>query len=277
MTHVGYILNSHNLYLAVAIDQGIPGLGALAWAWAVLAYLAWRQASGRPGSPLCGIAATSMAVVLVHGCFESALYGIGVLLLFLPLAFALPDGGPHEEPPRLRRRRAMLPATGVLLVLAMVVLLVRPGALLAQIYANLGAVGQGQAGLGPYAWPEWPVQDAVRRAVDLARPVGEFERALALAPGNGTASRRLGTIELSLGEYQDALRHLRAAYAAEPWSVTTRQLLGEALVVNGYLDEGRALWADVNDDQQQLELRAFWYGYVKDLERQAAVRQAAAD
>lgn len=277
LTHVGFILDSHNLYLAVAIDQGLPGLMALAWAWAGFGYLTLKQASGRPGLPLCGIAATSMFVVLAHGCFETALYSTGVFLLFLPLAFALPDGRPWEEPVGLPWRRAMLPAAGVLVALALVVILVGPGALLAHLHANLGAVYQSQAELGQYSWPEWPVQDAVRGAVDLGRPVAEFERALALAPGNGTANRRLGTIELSLGEYQDALRHLRAAYAVESWSVTTRQLLGEALVVNGHLEEGRALWADVNDDQQQLELRAFWYGYIGDAEREAAVRLAAAD
>lgn len=277
LTHVGYIFNSHNLYLGVAIDQGLAGLLALLWAWATLAYLAWRQGGRGAGSSLAGIAALSAAVVLVHGCLESALYGTGVFLLFLPLAFVLPDGQHRAETAGLWPKRAMLPAAGALLVLALVVVLVGPGALLAQIYANLGAVHQGQAELGLYSWPEWPVQDAVRRAVDLARPVGEFERALALAPGNATANRRLGTIELSLGDYEDALRHLRAAYAAEPWSVTTRQLLGEALVVNGHLEEGRALWADVNNEQKQLELRAFWYGFIGDARREADVRYAALD
>lgn len=275
LTHVGYIFNSHNLYLGVAIDQGIAGLLALLWAWATLAYLAWQQRGRGVGSSLAGIAALSATVVLVHGCLESALYGTGVFLLFLPPAFALPDGQRRAETAGLRVKRAMLPVAGALLVLVLVVVLVGPRALLAQIYANLGAVHQGQAELGLYSWPEWPVQDAVRRSVNLARPVGEFERALALSPGNGTANRRLGTIELSLGEYEDALRHLRAAYAAEPWSVTTRQLLGEALVVNGHLEEGRALWAEVNNEQKQLDLRAFWYGFIGDARREAGVRYAA--
>ncbi|HSJ52869.1 MAG TPA: tetratricopeptide repeat protein, partial [Anaerolineae bacterium] len=257
-------------------------LVALAWAWATMAALLARRqtvdqarAAASAASPLAGIAAISVGIVLLHGFMESALYGTGVLLLFLPLAFALPDGQPRAETGEPRRKRGLLLAFGVVLALALALVLVGPRALLAQTYANLGAVHQGQAELALYSWPEWPVQDAVRRAVDLERPVGELERALALAPGNGTANRRLGTIELSLGEYEDALRHLEAAYAAEPWSVTTRQLLGEALVVNGGLDEGRALWAGVNDEQNQLELRAFWYSSIGDERREAAVRQAA--
>jgi tetratricopeptide (TPR) repeat protein len=162
---------------------------------------------------------------------------------------------------------------GIALLLGLA--LVWRGPVLSLLYANLGAVHQGQAELGLYSWPEWPVQDAVRRAVDLSQPVAEFERALAFDPQNPTANRRLGMIELSLGEYEDALAHLEAAYAAEPGSAATRQLYGEALIVNGRLDEGRELWAGARNDQAQLDLRAFWYGRIGDAERAAWVEQAA--
>jgi hypothetical protein len=36
------------------------------------------------------------------------------------------------------------------------------------------------------------------------------------------------------------------------------------------------LWAEVNNGQRQLDLRAFWYGYIGDGEREAAIRKAAA-
>jgi tetratricopeptide (TPR) repeat protein len=162
------------------------------------------------------------------------------------------------------------------LVIVLAVVLAGPTALLAHFHANLGAVYQSRAELSVYSWPEWWGLDEVRRAVDLGPAVAEFERALALDPANGTANRRLGTIELSLGQYEDALDHLQAAYATEGWSVTTRQLLGEALIVNGRVDEGRALWADVNNEQRQLVYRAEWYGHIGEPEREAAIRQAAA-
>ena len=84
----------------------------------------------------------------------------------------------------------------------------------------------------------------------------------------------MGMIELSLGEHEEALKHLEAAYKVESESVTTRQLLGEALIVNGRLDEGQALWSNVNNEQMQLEARALWYGYIGDTEREAWLRQA---
>jgi len=85
----------------------------------------------------------------------------------------------------------------------------------------------------------------------------------------------LGMIELSLGEYEDALRHLEAAYAVEPDSDTTRQLLGEALIVNGHIQDGEALWADVSNEQSQLDIRVFWYNFIGDTERAEWVQQAA--
>jgi predicted Zn-dependent protease len=137
-------------------------------------------------------------------------------------------------------------------------------------------VRQAQTELAVYRWPEWPVQDAVRREVDMSQPAADYERALAFDASNASANRRLGQIELSLGQYEAALDHLTAAYAAKPGSVTTRQLLGEALIVNGRLDEGSALWQDVSNDVGQLTLRAFWYRHIGDDARAGAIQQVIA-
>jgi hypothetical protein len=84
-------------------------------------------------------------------------------------------------------------------------------------------------------------------------------------------------IELSMGDYEDALGHLEAAHTAEPWNEINRRLLGEALIVNGHPQEGAALWAGVSNEQRQLEARAYWYEHIGDAERAAWVRQAIAD
>jgi tetratricopeptide (TPR) repeat protein len=173
---------------------------------------------------------------------------------------------------RHRRRVSLALPIGLILLLAMVLLWWRP--LLSLVFSNLGAVHQSQAELSVYSWPEWRIQDEVRRQVDLRRPVAEFERALAMNPRNATANRRLGMIELALGEYEAALRHLEAAYAVEPASMTTQQLLGEAYLANGRLEEGQALWDGVSNEQRQLVMRLGWYRHIGDVERAEWVRQA---
>ncbi|MBN1657051.1 MAG: O-antigen ligase family protein [Anaerolineae bacterium] len=277
LIHVGFIEHSHNLFLSLAIDQGLPGLLALLWMWGMVAVAAWRGAAGagedteQSLAPQLGVAALSIVVILVHGFVDTALYGKFVFLLFLPVAFAALRPGPRRE----SRRRAVPRPWMVGLAALAIPTLLWPGRTLSLVYSNLGAVRQSQAELRVYSWPEWPLQDAVRRAVDLDPAVGAFERALALNEANATANRRLGMIELSLGEYEDALAHLRRAYTAEPWSTTTRQLFGEALIANGYQDEGEVLWANVNNEQGQLAARVFWYGYIEDAGREAAIRRAA--
>ncbi len=275
LIHVGFTIHSHNLFLNVAVEQGLPGLLALLWMGVLFAVAVRRCVLGpgaRGGAGGLGVAALSLAVSLVHGLVDDVLFGSrAVLLLFIPLAFAAPC---LREWARGLGRKGLLALPAALLLLTGLAFIGR-GPVLATVDANLGAVGQSQAELGVYSWPEWPIQDAVRRAVDLSQPVAHFERALALDPGNATANRRLGMIELSRAEYEDALVHLEAAYAAEPWSVTTRQLYGEALIAGGRVDEGQALWAGVGNEQGQLEARAYWYESIGDTERAAWMRQAA--
>ena len=278
LIHVGYISHSHNLFLDVAIGQGLPGLLALIWMWVLFAAVVWRSVrqpkpnSSQAATPasLVGIAGLSLLIILLHGTVDTALYGRGVLFLFVPMAFAVQTA--QQEKHQIRQRRVL---SLVVIGLPLGLVLLWPGRSLSLAHSNLGSVHQSQAELSLYSWPEWPIQDAVRRKVDLSRPMSEFEKALDWNPRNATANRRLGMIELSLGQYEDALAHLEAAYAAEPDVTTTRQLLGEALIVNGRVEEGQALWTDANKEQGQLGLRVDWYQHIGETERAEWVQQAA--
>jgi hypothetical protein len=276
LLHVGYTPHSHNLTLNVAIEQGLVGLLALVAAWVVFFVLAARAglfSHRRTGEGALAAAALSLIVLLVHGLLDNALYTSGgVFLLFAPLAFAAPLSTGRSGV----RRQWLVPGL-VLVLVTLLGALVWRGPILSLFYSNLGAVHQSQAELSVYRWPEWPIQDAVRREVDLSRPVAEFERALAFNPRNAAANRRLGMIELSMGEYEGALAHLEAAYAVESGSMTTRQLYGEALIVNGRVDEGRALWAGVSNAHPQLDNRAWWYRHIGEAERAEWIEQAASD
>ena len=276
--HVGYQVHSHNLFLNVAVEQGLLALGALGAMWLLFAAAVWRGVlgpGGRRQSGQLGAAALCLVVVLLHGMVDDVLYGSrAVLLLFLPLAFAAP------WTPRLlpeARRRWLGVALPVGIIVLLVLALIWRGPILSAVYSNLGAVHQSRSELGVYSWPEWPYQDEVRRSVDLSKPVAEFERALALDPGNATAHRRLGMIRLARGEYEAALEHLASAYEAEPWSWATRQLYGEALIVNGRLAEGQSLWATLDNSEGWLDLRLWWYEHIGDPQSAERIRQVLQD
>ena len=274
LIHVGFTVHSHNLYLNVAIEQGLLALLALLWMAVLFGAAVWRcllRPGARRGPNGLGVAALSLVIILTHGLVDDVLYGSrSVLLLFVPLAFAVPCL--KDWIARLDRRALLVLPVGIVLLIALA--LNWRGPVLASISSNLGAVRQSQAELSTYAWPDWPIQDALRRATDLGHPIAYYERALVLDPGNATANRRLGQIELSLGEYEDALAHLEAAYASEPWSSTTRQLYGEALIVNGRVDEGQALWSTLSAAQGQVGIRLYWYDSIGDTQRAAWIQEA---
>ncbi len=271
LTHVGFIVNAHNLYLDVAVEQGLIGLAALVWMWLIFGWLLWREMGRGRIRPLFGAAVLSLLLMLSHGLVEDTYYGSrALLLILLPLAFVMIL--PQSEIARATSWRTVTPALGVGALLLLGLVVFRP--IQAAAYANLGAVQQSRAELSVYSWPEWPIQDEVRRQIDLTQPRRTFEQALELDRLNPTANRRLGMLDLAMGQYPEALQKLAIAYQRAPWDNATRQLYGEALVVNGAVGDGAALWQTVDNKRNQLSVRVFWYQNINDADRAAWIHQA---
>jgi tetratricopeptide (TPR) repeat protein len=186
----------------------------------------------------------------------------------------MPYPRPSTAPSPTTARLVFL-ALGASLIIVLGILFWRP--LQSTAVANLTAVRQSRAELSLYSFPEWPIQDALRRRIDLAPIIAGYEKALVLNPGNVSANRRLGQIELSLGQYESALQPLESAYTARTWDNAARQLYGEALIVNGFFDQGAALWRQVSNKQGQLQARESWYKRIDDQDRLAAIRAAIND
>jgi hypothetical protein len=291
LLHVGFSTHGHSLFLDLSIQQGIIAVLILFWMLVLMGEAIWRLLGGqrvqkRPEPTawesaskqssrqgiLLGAAALSILVLILHGLVDDPIYGTRmVILMFVPFAFAVPELLRARTPDVRQQVRAIF--VGLLIVGIILIFSWRP--ILSLFNSNLAAVRQGQAELGVYEWPEWPIQDAVRSEVVLAPAIEGYERAISLNPGNASARRRLGQILLSLGEYGEAIRHLEEAYAQAPWDNATRQLLGEAYLVHGRVDDGDALWSQTNNDQGQLQLRAGWYNYIDAREESDIVRATA--
>jgi tetratricopeptide (TPR) repeat protein len=277
--HVGQTIHSHVLPLNIWLEQGLLGLAAFAW----LLVAAVRARYVSPAWRAAGLA--SLGVILLHGLVDDSLYGSrGVVLLFVPLAilaredlrFALEYGslpravrGPaaalgRGAAPTRAGAFSRVAAVGLALVVTLLLIAALLPPVRAAFQADLGALAQTRAELSVYRWPDWPVQDALRRSpqVDLAPAIARYRAALALDPANVTANRRLGQIEMSRGDYAAALAHLQRAYAAAPDQRATRQLLGEAYAVTGDTARAAELWATVDLSAGQLPGRAWWYDHV---------------
>ncbi len=268
LLHVGFQPHSHNLLLEVWLRQGLLGLLAFFWIAAIVLRLRHSPSWWRPW------ALASLAVIALHGVVDIPLYGgRGMMLAFIPLA--LLARGPRGEPIPLPGRPNLALAAAATLVVAGALLALLPAGR-AVVHTNLGALAQTQAELALYQWPQWPLQDELRRTrtVDLAPIFARYQAALAEDPGNAAANRRLGQIELSLGQYDAARRHLEAAYATAPGHRATRQLLAESYAIDGDLERAAALLRTVDTNLNQVDARIFWYNHVGQPERAEMIRLA---
>ena len=291
LLHVGFIPHAHNLFLQIAIEQGLIGLAAFVGILAAALYGLFRVAgAGRAQGglirlfALAGIA--SLVALCVHSLVDTGVYTAKIApVIFVPLAFALAVAEAEvkvEVEGETRTKSGSALALALTLTLALVFALLRP--VRAQFQAQLGAVSQTRAELSVYRWPEWPIQDALRRPlagaanaadpVDLGPAIARYRAALALDPANVTANRRLGQIELSRGDYEAARRHLAAAYGAAPDQQVTRQLLGESYALAGDAAGAAALWRTVALGQGQLSAREWWYGAIGETANQQRITQA---
>lgn len=289
--HVGFITHMHNLFLQIGIEQGIPGLAAfLALLLLALANLA--NAYRRRGNLwLIAGAVVALSALVVHGVFDAVPYFSRLApITFFPLGFALGLAAPSRtEGSQLAASPRMSSATGVVLgvflvaVVLTAVLFSRAGQ--AALLTNLGAVAQTRAELGRYAWPEWGVQDALRRSpeIDLSPAINRYQAALQIDPRQPSANRRLGQIEMSQGSYAAARQHLEIAYQEAPQRQANRYLLGESYAIDGQLAEAVNLWRTTNSQlwwkedwlaRAVLQGREYWYGSIGEPERADALRSA---
>lgn len=268
---VHFLAHAHNVFLEVWIEQGVLGFAALLWL--VIAFYAaawrWRKRLGWLGWGC--VAATT--VMLAHGVVDNPLYSFRVLpLLFVPLGLIMPANGAQAGERRgFGKPGVWLAAIGIAVVLAVA----GRNQLAALWHANLGSVAQAKVELRDYSFPERLV-DYVRRDGDLSAAEREFQQALTSDPANRTARQRLALIALGRSEHEQALAYIEPAYARDGSNRVTRQLLCEAYLGLGRLDEAYQACAGVPEAARRLQgVANVRYDPIKDTQRAAWARELA--
>lgn len=275
LLHVPFLYHSYNLFLQIAIEQGAPG--AIGFAFMLISASVGLFAAFRSAYPqrqtlafgsylhtVCALTAASLVGLVVHGMVDAGLYTSTLVpVTFFPLAVAmmLPLGAPLPKRRGFHEQKAYKHVAAALPFAAVFSLLLLPG-VFATLHANIGTFSQTKAELSEYSFPEWEIQDMLRRDgfVDLNLAQKHYQNALQSNPTNTTAHRRLGQIALSTGDYSLARQHLEMAYATSPEQRVTRQLLGEAYAAQGDISGAARLWESVPYAfRQHLAARQFWY------------------
>lgn len=270
LLHVPFLYQAHNLYLELAVEQGIPGLVGYVGLWVASLWAAWLAHNDglTRWQPSAAMVCGALVALAVNGLFDAELYISPLaMLLFVPSAAGagLYAGAVADAPSRrLDGTRQPLSfwagAVGLTPLVLVMGLILAPGGM-AAVHANAGAVAQTQAELSVYDWPEWSFQDQVRRAESaaLVPAIAQYRAALALDPANVTANWRLGQIALAQGDYGAAWGYLTTAHTYAPDQRPVRQLLGELYALDGQHEMAVELWTPLDLAQDQLQLRYWWY------------------
>ena len=254
-----YFINyAHNLYLDLAVEQGVAGLFAYLLLLAGAAWLLIRELRrGRAqGAVLAGLA--SLIVLALHGIADDPIYagrGTPFLLLAPAMAVAISrEADALKLFPRGKSARVRLGIAALLVAAGLFTAFRQP--LLSSYYANLGAIRMARVELEDFPTNLW---DDGRRVDKLVTAEDNFYRALELNPHNATAHYRLGLINLLRRDFPAAQEHLEQSLAADPQQRGARKNLGFVYVWNGEYEQAMRLMRHAGGVRYELEVYTGWW------------------
>ena len=245
-----YFSTSYNLFLDVAIEQGLlAGLIVLAVYLSAL----WRVAR----VPLVGWGSYGalfvLVFVLIHSLMQDYLYtGPGAMALFFPVGLAWLLARPAALP------RPALWQAGTLFVLTLGVLglISVQGGLRSAWYSNMGAVQLARVELDGFPNTGWPGLAIVPK---LRSATSSLQTSLELNADNLTANYRLGLIHILSRDFPAAETALSHAYNLAPHHRGVIKSYGYALLWQGKLDEAYRLLGPLPEIPNELDAYYSWW------------------
>ena len=261
-----YFSNSHNLFLDVAIEQGLVGGAIFLMVYLGAVWLVSKRIVTTASDEIRNInwfSLLSLLVMMIYGLFYDNLYnGNGTALLFFPLGMAMigvvsrNQSGDEvvqllKELPRLKMSMITLPVLVLILILG-----VNINTVISRWYANLGAVQMSQAELKNFPANEWATSDTVH---ELKPAEFTLQEALQYDPRNQTANYRLGLISMLRQDFKTAATNLETAYQEAPTHRGIIKSLGYCYVWLGDMDKAQTLLDQIPETQNEMSVYIWWW------------------
>jgi hypothetical protein len=261
-----YFASSYNLFLDVAIEQGVIAGSIFIILYLGSIFLVSQAIANDPTNELRfmrWLGLFALIITVVHGLFYDYLYnGNGTALLFYPLGMAMAGvkRPKSSEAQVLQQPQVLLSKYRVLigsLLAVIVIFALNPNKIISIWYANLGAVQMSQAELKDFPTSEWATSEVVPR-LELAETT--LQSALQFEPHNQTANYRLGLISLLRQDFKTAAANLETAYQEAPNHRGIIKSLGYCYVWLGELDRAQALLSRIPEAQNEMSVYIWWWG-----------------
>ncbi len=271
-----YLHYSHNLYLDLALEQGVLGLiamiGLLGYTLIACLRALQREETKIITHRLAGWGSLiGFVAVMIHGFGDDPLYGMtGTPLLLLPSGLALfycgalqPISERVETSQSEFRQATGLPNLGIykpasLLTLSLLTFMLifwRP--LYSGFMANLGAVKMGRVELADWSGEGW---NAIQNEKTMQSVMGNLERSLSALPTQWSANYRIGLLSFSSGDFEHALGYLKRAQASNPSHRGVNKQLGYAYLWTGEVERGVNTLRSIPEIQDELSYYTWWWG-----------------
>lgn len=263
---VPYLYYAHNLFLSVALGQGIVGMVALIWLlvefyrFVICVERVGLNARSRPIFRAAWLGTTTS---LIHGLTDSVQFSrdywtMPILFALAGLAIAIGHPALAQMDPRQvnegatekYRRWGMRGLAAIGLVLAITSAIFWP-VIASAWYVNVGAIYQTRADLSPN------LDDTAREEL-ITRSAAYYERALDLNPLQPGANRRLGIMALKRQDFETATVYLERAYSQEPKDQATLKALGYAYLWTGRPGQAHQLFRRVEFQSQLVGELKYW-------------------
>lgn len=262
-----YLNSSHNLFLDIAVEQGIPGIVAYAGIliygiWSLLQFLAREHKNALTEGGILGeVIVFSMFVVYFHGTVDDYLYrGLGTLLmLFLAgMSVSVCSNSILAEQPNRRYKRFAYSKVVVASAIFVVVVLigVNGNAIRAAWYANLGALSMGRVELANY--PEEIIVDPKQPLFQQSQQL--LTKSLSFDPENFTALYRLGIINFYQDDFPKTIAYMEQAWQQSQSHRIVRKYMGYAYAWQGEYDEAANQLSTIPEALYEMELYTWWWG-----------------
>jgi tetratricopeptide (TPR) repeat protein len=247
--------NSHNLFLDVGIEQGMPGgLSFLSLYLLSLWVVSNEIAKGRGKPPFKWVVLYSLIVAIVHGMVDDYLYnGAGTALALLLVGLSMNRQAEDNE---TVEKKTTIRTAGIVVIIGVIIALAGLNQLRGAWYANFGAVQLAKVELDGFPNTGWAGPGIIPR-LDAAD--ASLRASLEFDPASRTANQRLGMIAMLRRDFESAAGYLETAHALSPGHRGVVKSLAYCYVWLGNMDGALALLPQIPEAREELDVYIWWW------------------